>query len=175
MSAQHQGRGTPMRERLQNAPWWVMSLISGGFFGACMTVSNYLQHPGNWTKAIVIGLSEGVFFGAFMGPLQVRQRRKRVAAIGNIPARDLRVAGRAVMRGPVPADPKIRQTAEWLATKQLNETERYRWIGLIMFVFLTVGNVSLALTTSPWWWLGAADSGHEKLPGDGHEAARWRT
>jgi uncharacterized protein YjeT (DUF2065 family) len=144
-----------MRERFQNAPWWVMSLISGGVFGACMTVFGYLQHPGNWTRAIVMGLIEGVFFGALMGPLQARQRRKMIAAIGNIPARDLRVAGRAAMRGPVPADPKIRRAAEWLATNQLNETSRYRWIGLIMFVFFTVASVAFALTWSSWWWLGA--------------------
>jgi Flp pilus assembly protein TadB len=133
-----------------------MSLISGGFFGAWMTVFGYLQHPGSWTRAIVMGLIQGVFFGAIMGPIQARQRRKRVAAIGNMPARDLRVAGRAVMRGPVPADPRIRQAAEWLATKQLNETSRYRWIGLIMFVVLTMGSVVIALTSSPWWWLEAA-------------------
>jgi hypothetical protein len=144
-----------MRERLQNAPWWVMSLISGVFFGVCMSVSNYLQQPGSWTRSIVIGLMEGIFFGAFMGPLQVRQRRKRVAAIGKMPARDLRVAGRAAIRGPVPADPKIRQTAEWLATNQLKETLRIRWPGLIFLMFLTVGSVAIALT-SPWWWFGAA-------------------
>ena len=103
-----------------------------------------------------MGLIEGVFFGALMGPLQVRQRRKRVAAVGNMPARDLRVAGRAVMRGPVPADPKIRQTAEWLATTQLKESSRLRWFGFSLFAFATVGNVSFALSSSPWWWLGAA-------------------
>jgi hypothetical protein len=144
-----------MRERLQSAPWWVMSLISGGFFGVWMTIFGYLEHPGSWTRAIVIGLTEGVFFGAIMGPIQARQRRKRVAAIGTMPARDLRVAGRAAMRGPVPADPKIRQTAEWLATNQLKETLRIRWPGLIFLMFLTVGSVAIALT-SPWWWFGAA-------------------
>ena len=89
-----------MRERLQSAPWWVMSLISGGFFGVWMTIFGYLEHPGSWTRAIVIGLTEGVFFGAIMGPLQARQRRKRVAAIGSMPARDLRVL--AVLRCAVP-------------------------------------------------------------------------
>jgi uncharacterized membrane protein (UPF0136 family) len=133
-----------------------MSLISGVFFGACMTVSNYLQHPGSWTRAIVLGLIQGVFFGAVMGPLQSRQSRKILAAVGNMPAHDLRVARRAVMRGPVPVDPKIRWAAEWLATTQLKASSRLRWLGFILFAFATVGNVSFALTSSPWWWLGAA-------------------
>jgi hypothetical protein len=145
-----------MRERFQNAPWWVISLTTGLFFGAWMTVVFYLQQPGSWTRAIVGGLIDGVFFGAVMARLLVRQRRKRLAAIGNMPARDLRVAKRAVMGGPVPADPHIRQAAEWLATNQLNESSRHRWLGLIFLVFVTVGIVVAALTSSPWWWLGAA-------------------
>jgi general stress protein CsbA len=144
-----------MRERFQNAPWWVYSLTMGGFFGAWTTVTGYLQHPGSWTRAIVMGLIQGVFFGAVMGPILTRQRRKRVAAIGKMSASDLRAAGRAAMRGPVPADPRIRRAAEWLATNQLNETSRYRWIGLIMFVFFTVASIAFALTWSSWWWLGA--------------------
>jgi general stress protein CsbA len=127
----------------------------GLFFGAWMTVFGYLEHPGNWTRAIVIGLVDGVFFGAVMGPLQVRRRRKMVAAIGSMPARDLRVAGRAVMRGPIPTDPQVRQAAEWLAINQLKETSRFRWLGLILLVFLTMVSVAIALTSSLWWWLGA--------------------
>lgn len=86
----------------------------------------------------------------------VRQRRKRVAAIGNLPIADLRVANRAATRGPVPADPHIRQAAEWLATNQLNESSRHRWLSLIGIVFVIVGIVDAALTSSAWWWLGAA-------------------
>jgi len=72
-----------------------------------------------------------------------------------MPARYLRVASRAVMRGPVQADPRIRQTAEWLTTNQLNESSRFRWLGLSLFVFLTVSSVAIALTSSPCWWLDA--------------------
>jgi membrane protein YdbS with pleckstrin-like domain len=148
-------REATLRERFQSAPWWVLSLTMGCFFGAWMTVFGYLEHPGNWMRAAVIGLIDGVFFGAVMGPLQVRRRRRMVAAIGNMPARDLRVASRAVMRGPVPTDPEIRQAAQWLATNQLKESSRFRWLGLILLVFVTMVSVAIALTSSPWWWLGA--------------------
>jgi hypothetical protein len=60
------------------------------------------------------------------------------------------------MRGPVPVDPKIRQAAEWLAMTQLKESSRIRWFGFILFSFAAVGTVSFALTSSAWWWLGAA-------------------
>jgi hypothetical protein len=119
-----------------------------------MTVFGHLQQPGSWTRAIVVGLIQGVFFGAVMGPWVTRQRRKMVDAIGNLPAHDLRVASRAVMRGSVPIDPEIRQAAEWLATNQLKEFSRFRWLVLILSVFLTVGSVAIALTSSAWWWLG---------------------
>jgi len=59
------------------------------------------------------------------------------------------------MRGPVPTDPQVRQAAEWLAINQLKETSRFRWLGLILLVFLTMVSVAIALTSSLWWWLGA--------------------
>jgi Flp pilus assembly protein TadB len=153
MRTQPEGRGTTLREKFQKAPWWVLSLTMGVFFGAWMTFVGYLEHPDSWTKAIIIGLFDGVFFGAIMGPLQVRKRRRRVAAIGDMPARDLRVANRAVMRGPVPTDPQIRRAAQWLATNQLNETSRFRWLVVILLAFVTMVTVAIALTSSPWWWL----------------------
>jgi len=58
------------------------------------------------------------------------------------------------MRGPVPTDPQVRQAAEWLAINQLKETSRFRWLVLILLVFLTMVSVAVALTSS-LWWLGA--------------------
>jgi Flp pilus assembly protein TadB len=118
-----------------------------------MTFVGYLEHPDSWTKAIIIGLFDGVFFGAIMGPMQVNKRRKRVAAIGDMPARDLRVASRAVMRGPVPTDLRIRQAAQWLATNQLKETSRFRLLVLILLAFVAMVSVAIALTSTPWWWI----------------------
>jgi hypothetical protein len=143
-----------VRERLRNAPLWVVSLTMSVFVGTWMTVFGYLEH-GNWTRAIFSGLITGVLFGATMGPTLARKRARAMAATDNMSARDLRVAGRAVRGGPVPLDPKIRQAAEWLATNELNELTRFRWVGLILFLFLTVSSVLFALT-SPWWWLSAA-------------------
>jgi len=43
-----------VQEKLQNAPWWVVSLVTGVTFGAVFTVSNYLEHGGSWMRAIVV-------------------------------------------------------------------------------------------------------------------------
>lgn len=146
-----------MREKLQNAPWWVWSLIMGVYFGAAMAVFLHMQEPSVWPAAIVGGLVSGVIFGAIMGPLVVRLRRKTSAAAGNLPARDLRIAGQAVMRGPVPLDPDIRQAAARLATLQLKQFSRLRGgFGLLLFGTLTMFSAFHALTDSPWWWVTAA-------------------
>lgn len=148
-----------MREKLEDAPWWVWSMLTGVFFGTVMTIFNRWQQSSSWTAALVGGLISGVLFGAVMGPLAVRQRRKVSALVGTMPRRDLRFATRAVTRGPAPLDPNIREAAAQLATLNLRQASRFRWVGLIFFSVLTVLYVLLAFAESPWWWLAAAASG----------------
>ena len=131
-------------------------MITGVSFGAFMTVSNGLLQSRSWTAALVGGLISGVLFGAVMGPLFVRQRRKVSALHGDLPRRDLRIAGRAVNRGLPPSDPDIRRVAVLLATQQLNESTRLRWLGLALFSLFAVLSAILALTDSPWWWVAVA-------------------
>lgn len=156
MSTRPEGRRATVQARLQNAPWWAYSLIEGVLFGAWMTVTNHMWNSESWSKAIVSGLIAGVFFGAVMGPLQARRNRKASAVLGNLSGCDRRAAGKAVGRGPVPRDPEIRQVAERLATSQLKEISRTRWLGLPVFSFVLVSSVFSALNETPWWWLGAA-------------------
>lgn len=146
-----------MREKLQDAPWWVWSLIEGAFFGSFMTVFFHAQDSAaGWPGAIVAGVISGAAFGAVMGPFAARQRRRTAAAAGSLPDRDLRVAGRAVMRGPVPQDTETRQAAERLAIHQLKEFSRFRWLGLCVFAAFTLLSGYLALTSSPSWWAATA-------------------
>jgi len=146
-----------VRDKLQTAPWWVLSLIQGVFFGTATTVINHLQHPGSgWKGAILGGLVGGVFFGAVMGPLIVRAGRRALAAAGNVPARTLRVAARAVNRGHPPLDPETRHAAELLATYQLKQLARSRGLSLVLFGFFGVVSVVVALTSSPWWWIAVS-------------------
>jgi len=143
-----------MRERLQNAPWWVMSLITGLSFASVTAVLNHFLQPASWTAAIVGGLLGGVIFGAIMGPWAVRQRRQAVAASGDLPFQALRIASRAVMRGPVPLDPEIRQATVRLTRLQLKQYSRGRlWLGAFFVGALNVLYGFLALTESPWWWI----------------------
>jgi Flp pilus assembly protein TadB len=146
-----------MREKLQNAPWWVWSLIMGLTFGSFATVFNHFQQPVSWTAAIIGGLIGGVLFGAVMGPWVARQRRKALAASGDMPFHDRQIANRAVMRGPVPLDPEIRQAAARLSRLQLKQySPGRRWLGVIFFGALNVLYGLLALTDSPWWWIAFA-------------------
>ncbi len=146
-----------MREKLQEAPWWVWSLIEGVFFVSFMTVFFHAQDSAaGWPGAIVAGVISGAAFGAVMGPFAARQRRTTVAAAGRLPDQDMRVAGRAVMRGPVPQDAETRQAAERLAIHQLNELSRFRWFGLCVFAAFTLLSGYLALTSSPSWWAATA-------------------
>lgn len=147
-----------MREKLQNAPWWVWSLIQGVLFGTVMAFFYHQQPFGSWPAAIAGGLISGTMFGAVMGPVAARQRRNVSASAGDLPAGDLRLASRAVWRGPVPPDPDVRQAAARLAASQLNDFSRLRWFGLVFFALLTAASASFAFTDSPWWWAGAAVS-----------------
>jgi hypothetical protein len=145
-----------VRERLTNVPWWRRSLVKGALFGVLMTVVFHVRSSGGWTGDIIGGLILGVFMGAVLEPIARRQRRKVSAVASDLPARDLRVARRAVNHGPVPTDPNIRQAAARLAALQLNELSRFRWLGLIVSASLTVFSAYGALTSSPWYWIPTA-------------------
>lgn len=77
-----------------------------------------------------------------------------MAAVGSLSARDLRIASRAVMRGPVPLDPDIRASAAQLARLQLKQySGKSLWLGAIgMGAFAILSGV-IALQESPWWWI----------------------
>lgn len=143
-----------MGEKLEDAPWWVWSLITGSFFAVGMTVFNHFQQGLSWTAAAIGGLVMGVFFGAFMGPLVARLRRTTLAAAEGLSAPDLRLASRAVMRGPAPLNPNIRRAAARLARLQLKQYSGSRlWLGMLAFGTFSVLSGFLALTESPWWWI----------------------
>lgn len=140
-----------VRAYLIDAPWWVLSLIQGVWFGVAMGVVNYADGSDGWASAVVTGVTSGVLFGAFMGPITARQQRRQRAAAGDLPTQDLVVAYRAAWRGPVPRDPRIRSAALRTAARLLKIARRQRAPRTIMFAALAA--VSVALASDSWWWL----------------------
>ncbi len=57
------------------------------------------------------------------------------------------------MRGPIPPEPDIREAAHRIALQQRRELLSKRRLSAVTFAAITVLNVLLAMTTSPWWWL----------------------
>ncbi|HEY8720915.1 hypothetical protein [Pengzhenrongella sp.] len=142
-----------MRTYLQNAPWWVFSILQGVIFGGLMTVLELHEHPERSPVGVVIGGAvQGIFFGAIMGPLMAWQRRGLSAAAGDLSTSDTRTAARAATRGPVPLDDDVRHAAARIAVHQLSSLSRFRWVGLITFGFVFALSVVLAVASSPRWW-----------------------
>lgn len=63
---------------------------------------------------------------------------------------------RLAARGPVPADPSVRQKAARLASLRYDEFTRFRVPLLIAFGLYFVLAVLAAVVSSPWFWLSAA-------------------
>jgi hypothetical protein len=146
-----------MRDKLQNAPWWVWSLIIWVYMGSMMTVLNHFLQSASWMASAVSGFAGALVMGGMGGPWFVRQRRRTLAAVGALPARDLRIASRAVMRGPVPLDPDIRQAAAQLARLQLKQySGRIFWLSAVTIAVVAILSGVLVLRESRWWLIGTA-------------------
>ncbi|MGY1623693.1 hypothetical protein ACI789_15970 [Geodermatophilus sp. SYSU D00965] len=141
---------------LLRAPWWVLSLVTGGFFGVAMALFGALTQGESWPVAVVGGVLAGVLFGAVMGPLLARQNRRFQESVGTSSAGDLRRARRVARGGPVPADPEQRALAHRLVTTQLGELRRRRRFTVTVFSVFLVLEAVMAVVSSPWFWLAAA-------------------
>jgi hypothetical protein len=147
-----------VREKLQKAPWWVWSLIDGVYFGTFITIFNHFQQSSSWTSAMRSGLIVGVVFGAVVGPISARQRRKFLALVGTLSAHDRRIAVRAVTRGPAPLNRDVREAAARLATYRLKELSRTFAPTFVMFLLLAVfcGLFTFIRPSASWMWIPAA-------------------
>jgi amino acid transporter len=135
---------------MRDAPWWVWSLITGVGYGVVMGF--YFQwsasNPG--TGGWILGLSSGVFFGAFMGPFAARQARLTRALMGPLSPEQRRCARRAATRGPVPEDADVRAAALRLNVHQLAVTLRSRNWGLSGLGLILAGTVVVTVSESAW-------------------------
>jgi hypothetical protein len=109
-----------MRVSVEKSPAWVICLLTGVPFGAAM--GTYSKIDGSSLKfAVIGGVLIGFLFGTTMAFTLRRQRKLLVRAVGpDTSPVDRRAAGRALRRGPVPADPEVRAAAIRLARHQLD-------------------------------------------------------
>lgn len=95
-----------------------------------------------------------MLFGAVTGPVLHRQQRGvREAATRSPEGLSARVR-RASWRGPVPQDPEVRAAARDLVLAQLAQYDKQRRWGPLAFGFFALLSLYLAITESPWFWLG---------------------
>jgi Flp pilus assembly protein TadB len=137
--------------RLVNAPWWQWSLITGVPFAGLMVLFLGTRYPDGW----IFLVSAGLVFGAVMGPIIARQARRLRPVIGSMSAEEYAQARRAAVRGPVPADPVLRQKTARLASHHYDELTRVHVPSLIALGLLFVLQVLAAVVSSPWFWLYA--------------------
>lgn len=139
--------GRDVRGALIRAPWWALACLQGGFFGLLMFGVGLVAFRSTSTS-LTFALVAGVKFGLILGPVTARANRRFVAAQGAIPREREREARRAVMRGPAPSDPAVREAALRLVNHQLHVMRRQRWHLLLFGVGATY--VASALLNPSW-------------------------
>jgi hypothetical protein len=152
-----------MRRYLMQAPWWVLSVVTGVPFGVAMVVGFQVlpSLAGQTTRSlplianVILGMTAGVVSGVVMGRLAARHNRQARSVLGPLPAEDFAVVLRASARGAVPPDPRLRRAAGRLAQLRLDELNRNRAGTSAVFLLGLLLEVYAAVVMSAWFWLGA--------------------
>ena len=143
--------------RWQQSPWWVLGLIQGAFFAVVFAAGSAVVGGESFTSMLPGALIAGILFGALMGPMSARMRKRLFSDVPAHTTTQQRQAGaRAARRGPVPTDPLTRQVAVHLVRQRLEMARRGRLGQLLLLAVLAVIYVVLTLSSSRWWLLGAA-------------------
>lgn len=144
------------RDRWSNAPWWVVSIVMGLYFGGVMTVVFAVNGHGFHLYTLVIGIVLGVFFGWVMGPLLVSQRDNTYAAMGLLENPDRPQVIRAANRGAVPVDRQVRAAAARVVRYRLGEMSSQRRWAVPFWVAITLISAGTAVLQTAWWFVATA-------------------
>ncbi|KAA0096040.1 hypothetical protein CIW49_21120 [Mycolicibacterium sp. P1-18] len=150
-----------MPKRLPAAPKWVVALLYGVPFGIVTgvysaAIMTNLTMAGRVYVGVVAGMLVGALFGFLLTRLTSSQHQSMGAAVQDVPAELQAAALLAGLRGPAPTNPMVRRAALRVAQDRLQANERRRWFTTVAFTGLILLYVTLALTSSPWWWIGVA-------------------
>ncbi|WP_371750658.1 hypothetical protein [Mycobacteroides sp. LB1] len=160
--------------RLALAPWWIQWLVYSALIftaaGIPVAVTNR-NEPGQWL-GWWIGITVVAVIGGLVLSVAARSRAPQMRRLlDGLTPRQYRQAARAVLSGPVPADPAIRRAAARMAQRQRTSmTPRVRkvLIGIaavdVLFQLsisafgrtITFSNLSTAVMLaglSVFWWL----------------------
>lgn len=124
------------------APWWVRGCIDALLLMGALTLAlRVVRH--DWHAALRFAVPFGVVCSAVASWRDRSTQRSWLAAAEPIPSGSERVVLRAASRGPVPADPEVRQAACRLAAARLRETEEEQ--PLLLIILGTVGLILVLL------------------------------
>jgi len=140
--------------RFATAPVAAQATIVGLIFGVwAAVVFSFLQGP-MVTRSVGNALIGGCVTAVVVGVLALhacrRVRDRAEDTSGGLSPKARRAAKRASMRGPIPTDPLIRQTALDLARYRIGLVALHRWV-LISAVLLIGLSLLWSATSSPWW------------------------
>jgi hypothetical protein len=146
----------PVNEWMARASRWQLGVAFGLLCGLLTGLLWATLGGAGWTGFLSGAIGTGIAGGPVGATLLRAQVRGRTEAIGVHPPAVRRAAGRAALGGAVPDDPDTRAAAYAMTQQGLEDQQRHRLLGLLgSLVFLGL-IVRLALTSSPWWWVGVA-------------------
>lgn len=142
-----------MRAWLIRAPWWVLALVAGLFYGVGMTVVHVARGEGSWPGTLVYGLIFGTGFGLVMGPILARINRRFRETAGEKYIDRLSGIGWRGWQKKLGNDPELRAAARRITLLQRDQLLRQRRWAIPFFVLMIGVVVWLAVVQSPWHWL----------------------
>ena len=145
-----------MNAWLLKAPWWALSLVLGLLVGLLRFGGAMVLRDKDVPEAAISAVIGGVVFGLVMGPVMARRNRRTREALGTDDPDVIRRAARAARRGPVPADPTLREGARRMAELQREQLVRQRRWAVPFSVLVIAAAVYLAIAVSPAGWVLAA-------------------
>lgn len=136
---------------LRKAPTWALSVYNGVLIAVIFGVFwPIFLHDSHFRVATVVAgaVVAGVIFGLIAGPVAARQWRRTEEATGPLTDDEYRIANRATIRGPVPADPRLRAAASALAAIYHRRVSRVPRGVVVALVVLEAGVAVLYAATA---------------------------
>jgi hypothetical protein len=148
-------------------PWWARALIAAFGCGIVRTASwclrgLLLDSHGRSSFAIAGSVAAVVILGLLLAAVTIRSHAAYTEALAGLDSSQRSAAVGASLRGPVPADPRVRDAAIRVAERVASSAHAWRRRYLILLALVVLG-VGLRLAMDGWpirwdqddWILGA--------------------